>query len=288
MVPRTSRYRKLPDDVTVDVKGRRLRSKSLRPTPRLAGKLIHTLEQGERLDHLAFKYYRRSRDWWRICDAAPEILSPWDLVGAGPRVAVRFEVVRLGREPRWSQLLTRLRRAPGVEGADLGSREQPVPDLDIDWLDEEQRPFRVRDFGGDLKFREALRQSVLEQELEDKLRNALVSLFPRRFADRTREEEDPPRIRLDEVEDDAVWRIQDLETGEIYRLEHHDGDGEPRLVVYDTEQTWRWTLTVVFNRLAVSFEDLEALIANPQEPPAATPEEVGRVGAPLAIPTPAS
>ena len=48
-----SRYRKLPDVVTTDAKGRTLASKALRRLPSVSGTFQHTIEDGDRLDHVA-------------------------------------------------------------------------------------------------------------------------------------------------------------------------------------------------------------------------------------------
>lgn len=127
MFSKLSRYRNLPDVVTADVQGRRLASKSLRSIPAVTGVFVHTLEEGDRLDHLAFKYYGETRDWWRICDANPEVLSPWELVGGEPRKTLRFELAWTGPEPAWPVLLAELRRTPGVESASMGGDAEPFP-----------------------------------------------------------------------------------------------------------------------------------------------------------------
>ena len=71
-----SRYRTLPDIVTTDAEGRTLASKTLRPLPEAPGTFRHTVEDVDRLDHLAYKYYRQPTKWWRMSDANPEFLSP--------------------------------------------------------------------------------------------------------------------------------------------------------------------------------------------------------------------
>ncbi len=130
MFSKTSRYQKLPDDVTADVRGRRLRSKSLRLAPPADARFAHLLEEGERLDHLAYKYYQQPRDWWRICDANPELLSPWELIGAEPWTTVEIEVTHSGSRPPWAPLLAALRRSPGVTGARYGNAEWPFPHVE--------------------------------------------------------------------------------------------------------------------------------------------------------------
>lgn len=48
----------------------------------------HVAVDGERLDHLAHRYYADPTAWWRIVDAHPDILHPLDLLQPGLRVAV--------------------------------------------------------------------------------------------------------------------------------------------------------------------------------------------------------
>ncbi|MCB9647436.1 MAG: hypothetical protein H6730_12675 [Deltaproteobacteria bacterium] len=44
-------------------------------------------EEGERLDHLAWRYYRDAERFWRICDASDH-LDPWDVLEPGEPVAI--------------------------------------------------------------------------------------------------------------------------------------------------------------------------------------------------------
>jgi hypothetical protein len=92
MFRKLSRYYKLPDEVTVDASGHKIKSKSLRLPPAVEAGFQHTVEAADRLDHLAFKYYRQPRKWWRICDANPDFLSPHELLGDTPVVADRFSL----------------------------------------------------------------------------------------------------------------------------------------------------------------------------------------------------
>jgi hypothetical protein len=113
---RISRYRSLPDVVVEDARGRTLASKALRLLPDVSGTFRHTVEEGERLDHLAFKYYRQPRKWWRVCDANPEFLSPLDLVGRGSIVTVRFTCATpTSTQPPWSAVAAALGAEEGVE-----------------------------------------------------------------------------------------------------------------------------------------------------------------------------
>ncbi len=102
-----SRYRKLPDEVTVDRQGRRLLSKTLRSQPEVTGIFWHTIEDGDRLDHLAYKYYNQSRKWWRICDANPEFMSPQALLGKTSLITQRFPI-SFNRQIPWTTLRSEL------------------------------------------------------------------------------------------------------------------------------------------------------------------------------------
>lgn len=117
MFSKISRYRKLQDVVTTDHKGRDLESKTLRLLPEASGTFLHTVDESDRLDHLAFKYYKQPRKWWRICDANPEFMSPQALLGKEQIVTTRFSLTfdGNGTQPTWSVLLRSLTEIVGVE-----------------------------------------------------------------------------------------------------------------------------------------------------------------------------
>ena len=115
MFSRISRYRTLPDIATTDGKGRTLVSKSLRPASQAPGTFRHTVEEADRLDHLAYKYYQQPRKWWRISDANPEFLSPLALLGKEPVVTDRFPLTFDGAQPPWAALVWNLTQHFGVE-----------------------------------------------------------------------------------------------------------------------------------------------------------------------------
>jgi hypothetical protein len=113
---RISRYRKLPDVVLPDVRGGAVASKALRLLPDdVPGTFRHTVAEGERLDHLAFRYYRQPRKWWRICDANPAFLSPLDLLGTGPFRTARFPLSVAAGSPPWAAASSGLAAHAGVE-----------------------------------------------------------------------------------------------------------------------------------------------------------------------------
>jgi hypothetical protein len=115
MFSRISRYRTLPDIVTTDAKGRTLVSKTLRPVAQAPGTFRHTVEDADRLDHLAYKYYQQPIKWWRINDANPEFLSPLALLGKEPVVTDRFPVALEAAQAPWAALVQNLAKQVGVE-----------------------------------------------------------------------------------------------------------------------------------------------------------------------------
>lgn len=130
MFSKISRYRKLPDVVTTDNKGRVSASRDLRLLPGVSGSFLHTVEDLDRLDHLAYKYYKQPRKWWRICDANPEFMSPQIMLGKEPIVTDRFPLTFHGNgtQPPWSDLLRNLSETLGVEDVKVVENIQLVPE----------------------------------------------------------------------------------------------------------------------------------------------------------------
>lgn len=117
MFAKQSRYARLPDEVTMDARGRQLPSKSLRLLPQVTGTFEHTIDDNDRLDHLASRYYRQPRKWWRLCDANVEFLDPQALLGKTPISTQRFRITFSGPEPPlpWAVLYQHLCSLVGVE-----------------------------------------------------------------------------------------------------------------------------------------------------------------------------
>lgn len=115
MFAKNSRYRTLPDVVTVSAGNRTEVTKDLRVMPVVEGDFRHTVAEIDRLDHLAFKYYKQPGKWWRICDANPEFMSPQALLGHEPIEVARFSVTFAGTAPPWTELVRRLEALVGVE-----------------------------------------------------------------------------------------------------------------------------------------------------------------------------
>ncbi len=99
-----------------DAEGRPVVSKTIRLLPGVTGTFFHTIEEGDRLDHLAYKYYKEPTRWWRICDANPEFMSPQALIGKEPVVTTYFPLGFDGEGlPSWCDLRRSLMELVGVE-----------------------------------------------------------------------------------------------------------------------------------------------------------------------------
>jgi hypothetical protein len=82
MIDRKSRYRSTPVLTVSDLHGGVLRLLDLRETPAPTAVLQVTPTDSDRLDLLAWQYYRDPTRFWRICDASTE-LDPFDVVEVG-------------------------------------------------------------------------------------------------------------------------------------------------------------------------------------------------------------
>ena len=260
MFSKISRYRKLPDVVTTDVQGRSLQSKTLRLLPEVSGDFLHTVEEVDRLDHLAYKYYRQPRKWWRICDANPAFMSPQVLLGKEPQVVARFPIVWEGPMPPWPVLLRALAATVGVEDARMGTSDQPLPDMQIL---ESTLLFAI-----DVGLAADLNAGVLTQEISTALRQALqdegVTLVP--------------EVRFSFVDEDQ-WRITDQVSKQIYTFKL-EADA---LNVYESVARYTWAVTVTYNEMNVTAQEITDLMSS-LDFSMSSPETIGRVGKSIIIP----
>ncbi len=114
MFSKISRYRKVADVTAPDAKGRILAAKDLRLLPVVTGTFRHTVEAGDRIDQLGYKYYSQPLQWWNICDANPEFLSPLELLDKDAIITTRFPVSISGTPP-WATVIPALMALLGVE-----------------------------------------------------------------------------------------------------------------------------------------------------------------------------
>jgi len=126
MFSKISRYRKLPSVAAPDARGRILAATDLRLLPAVTGTFRHTVDSGDRLDQLAYKYYSQPLQWWNICDANPQFLSPLALIGKDAVVTTRFPVTVSGPPP-WAALFHSILELLGVEDVEIVENIQLVP-----------------------------------------------------------------------------------------------------------------------------------------------------------------
>ncbi|HWN66247.1 MAG TPA: hypothetical protein VNM90_01345 [Haliangium sp.] len=87
MIDRSSRYKQTATYIAVDAQGEPLKVLELRDISKTESVFAHSPEPGQRLDHLAQRYYRDARKFWRICDASDE-MDPFDVVQPGVPVRI--------------------------------------------------------------------------------------------------------------------------------------------------------------------------------------------------------
>jgi hypothetical protein len=64
-----SRYEKVATEEITDAKGRAIKYKRVRFIPETAAVLQHRVAERERLDLVAYRYYRDPELFWTLCDA---------------------------------------------------------------------------------------------------------------------------------------------------------------------------------------------------------------------------
>lgn len=83
-----SRYAKVDDLTLTHSKGREVAYKATRFITTPDARIAHAVREGERLDHIAYRYYKDAERFWRICDAN-EAMWPDDLVAeAGEKIRI--------------------------------------------------------------------------------------------------------------------------------------------------------------------------------------------------------
>ena len=109
--------------------GADLALQDVRLLPQVSGTFRHTVEEVDRLDHLAFKYYQQPRKWWRISDANPEFMSPQALLGKEPIVTDRFPLTFDGNSDAAAvvALVRGLTEGVGVEAVKVVEEIRLVP-----------------------------------------------------------------------------------------------------------------------------------------------------------------
>ncbi len=88
MVYKGSRYSKSNVIAPVNSAGQSPRVLAAREIPQTRGVVEHVVVAGERLDHIAQRYYSDPKKSWLILDANPDVLNPLDLLQPGRRLNI--------------------------------------------------------------------------------------------------------------------------------------------------------------------------------------------------------
>lgn len=126
MIGKRSRYYKLDQASFPDRQGVERQCKALRRTSQIGAQFVHTLEAGDRLDHLAYKYYGQSLHWWRICDANMAFASPLALIDKLPHLTIRFVLTTQHYPLPIAQLMSALQLVNGVIGVEKENFVEPL------------------------------------------------------------------------------------------------------------------------------------------------------------------
>ncbi|HEX7048854.1 MAG TPA: tail protein X [Longimicrobiales bacterium] len=78
-----SRYLDVGDYTVTGPDGREVKVKRARALTDATGTFTYRVKEGDRLDLLAYRFYRTPRKWWLICDANPGLMYPDDLLRTG-------------------------------------------------------------------------------------------------------------------------------------------------------------------------------------------------------------
>ena len=79
MIFKGSRYEQVPIVEVTDARGRRVSALGIRFVPPAPAGFLHAVTAGDRLDLLAYRYYRNPEKFWLIADAN-DALDPEDLL----------------------------------------------------------------------------------------------------------------------------------------------------------------------------------------------------------------
>ena len=87
MIDKTSRYAKVETLVTTDAHGREIKALEPRAIPTTTGIYYHTPTGEERLDHIAQRFFRDPKKFWKVADAS-DIMDPFDIIVPGRPVLI--------------------------------------------------------------------------------------------------------------------------------------------------------------------------------------------------------
>lgn len=268
MFNRRSRYFKVSNQVILEEKNGAKESKSVRILPTTSGRFLHTVESSDRLDHLAYKYYKQSRHWWHICDANTDFYSPRQLLGKEPDKLMTTDLEWQGYLPPWKLLSNLLEELSGIDylvtgGMLLGDYEVAVSSREV-----------VLDLivgNIPLVMQDELDGAVLVQQisflLDIEMQNIGINLGG--------------RLRFTKLAD-TIWQIEDFENEVIFQCLLASGP-PTELNIYSSIVIHHWNLQIGFNESLINLDEIVDHIESINFT-ASNPALVGRVGKKIIIP----
>ena len=241
MFTKRSRYSKLTSVVTENKFGISVRSVGVRRLPETQGRFQHTVDSADRLDHLGYKYYDRTLQWWRICDANKSFLSPLQLLGKDARREALVTIKITHPQPLWQTYLAAIKALDGVIDANFGSVEQREAIVSFN----ENLAGSLGDIAD--SFIPLLNQAVLTQALASSLLDELETLSL---------ELSDHELRIANPSPNQHWRIHDL-SGQQHIDLIVSGD---TIVVLPLNVTHEWVLRLLINSARFNAEDLFAVL----------------------------
>ena len=240
MLSKNSRYRGLPDIVLKDEGGIVRKSLTLRRLPEVNARFEHTLKESDRPDHIAFKYYQQSRNWWQISDANPDFKSPRELFGKSADQISAFSLRYVGTVAPWNDMFAALRARLGVLSVEKGNADFPLPAVEVS---DGTALFTIP-----AALSTDLTSSAFAQELTASLRAALSA------GGLTLGTE----ILLSHMSA-TVWRLKDRQTEDVFTLAESTSGGP--IAVSDTVIRHSWSTTIRSNRKNISPGEIRDQIA---------------------------
>jgi hypothetical protein len=108
MFTKGSRYRNVSQSTSLTAGGERIQGIDLRVITPRTGTFLHTVQDGDRLDLLAYRYYGDSTKWWQICDANSVAAFPIDLVNSSPLAQQQIRLSYHDSTTRYNALIAAL------------------------------------------------------------------------------------------------------------------------------------------------------------------------------------
>lgn len=269
MLTKQSRYYKLDNQAFERSDGVVVESKQLRAQPEVEGKIFYLIESGDRIDHLAYKFFDRSKQWWHICDANPEYYSPKELLGTSPIKHLRIIFSFLGYQPEWTVLFSTLQQQLGVQHVRHGSDGMIKPDTQITYsvvMSLATLPDTTQ-----ILFNQAILTQSIPVALGTLLSGEGITLSN--------------NVRVRKYGEN-IWYLDDVENEIIYAcvLTLSDDPTPDVINVFAATISHNWEMEIFYNENSVS---LEALLDEVQSSgfDVERYDLIGRVGKKIAVPT---